>query len=86
MSFNGDKFLVKIENKKPTVSVFGEGPIFVPSACSITTKYVSCSSFFGQFKMRPDNLLFLYTYTFGYVENEGQDNTPYIQLGTCSKF
>ena len=86
-SFSDEKFIVKIENKKPTVTKFGEkGVIFVPSDCVITTNFVSCSSFFGQFKIRTDNLLFLYTYTIGYVENKGEDNTPLIQVGTCSKF
>ena len=56
--------------------------------CDGPTEYgfISCP-FFGEFKFNTKTLRFLSTYTAGYLDGkENNDNTPAIEIGTCTRF
>ena len=80
---SGEKFIFNTENA--TLSQFGsESPII--SDCDVREKLVYCSSLIVNFNMHRENLRFMFFLkAYGYVW-EKDDETPYIAIGTCSKF
>lgn len=86
-----DKFLVKPsteEGFKYEVSQFGlSAPLFSCRNEFNSVGTMACFGLFGEFRVNSKTLRFLSTYMVGYYTPNGDtnDNTPHIQIGTCTK-
>lgn len=82
---SGDKYIVSTEDL--TVTEFGEeSPIHIK--CKSSREIFFCDHNFGIFHMNPKNFRYMLTWPIGaYVyPNEDNSGTPYLEIGTCSKF
>jgi len=89
----GNKFLLKINDKEylsfaATVTNFGQKkPMFICLKGDEHTyaKSQICKGFYGRFVYSLETLRFLRSYLAGYIDGkDNNNNTPYIQIGTCS--
>ena len=81
----GDKYIVSTEAL--TVTKFGEqGPLHIK--CESSPEIFFCDYSFGLFRMNPKNLRYMLNWPVGVYEFPNPDNsgTPYMEIGTCSKF
>ena len=94
----GERFLVKessVTDWEYEVREFGKESVIPDAWCPKGPNeygYMFCDGMYGQFKLNTKNLRYLRTYLAGYVEitpdsdmiKEGE-NTPFIEIGKCSK-
>lgn len=79
------RYLIKINDKAASVTEFGYDWAFFPEyTCSAGRAVVRCNDYTGQFVLKLSSLRFTSTYIGGYNQ-DGNDDTPYIEIGTCAK-
>jgi hypothetical protein len=79
---SGTKFTFSTE--KAELSAFGVGTII--GNCDVTRRSIFCQNQTVNFNLNRKNLKFmLVKSTYGYVW-DGEDDTPHMAIGTCSKF
>jgi len=86
----GLKYILKKEGDNWDFDEFGTEPKIISSLidCKEDKNSLMCNTFFGQFGFTYDELRYFQTYTFGFyptTDTLGSTDSPYIELGSCSK-
>jgi len=82
-SVGNDKYLLKNKSKSWNWDRFGESNSF--STCKEIGSQISCARLGGDVIFDKKTLRYLRTYIAGYVDGvNNNNNTPLIEIGTCS--
>ena len=87
------KILKKTDNKwewkafgeKYSFSTCGDSTESTPTDGFNSAGFIFCDLLGGHLRMNKNSLRYIETYEIGYVDGkDNNDNTPYIEIGTCS--
>ncbi len=79
------KILVNKKNNKWTMKEFDSS---LENECTQPNEYgvMSCNKIFGEFHFSTKTRRYISTYIAGYIDGRNNnDNTPYVEIGVCSK-